>query len=55
MLTLELPIGNSSFHGVNYPVNYVLASDPTAFASSETVPIVVNKTVLPNASPYVAW
>ena len=58
ILVYELPVGNSSSHGVNYPVNYRLADDPRKFDSAEPIPIVINTgngTVAPNASPYVVW
>ncbi|KAH6844481.1 Sialidase [Chaetomium sp. MPI-CAGE-AT-0009] len=59
ILVYELPVGNSSSHGVNYPVNYRLADDPREFDSAEPIPIVIQlangTTVAPNASPYVVW
>jgi len=55
ILVHELPIGNSSSHGVNYPVYYVLADSPLDFRLSEGLPIVINNTTAPNASPYVVW
>jgi hypothetical protein len=55
MLVYERPIGNSSSHGVNYPVHYRLADDPRKFDSAEPIPIVINGTIAPNASPYVVW
>jgi hypothetical protein len=58
ILVYERPIGNSSSHGVNYPVHYRLADDPRKFDSAEPIPIVIetkNGTVAPNASPYVVW
>jgi hypothetical protein len=51
----EFPIGNSSSHGVNYPVYYRLADNPLEFDSAEGLPIVINGTFAPNASPYVVW
>lgn len=50
----ELPIGNSSSHGVNYPVYYRLADSPLEFRHAEGIPIVING-IAPNASPYVTW
>jgi hypothetical protein len=55
ILVHELPIGNSSSHGVNYPVYYVMADSPLEFAKEEGRPIVINNTTAPNASPYVVW
>lgn len=55
ILVHELPVGNSSSHGVNYPVYYVLADSPTDFRKSVGLPIVVNNRTAPNASPYVVW
>ena len=55
ILVHELPIGNSSSHGVNYPVYYVLSDSPLTFGKSVGQPIVVNNTTAPNASPYVVW
>jgi hypothetical protein len=55
ILVHELPIGNSSSHGVNYPVYYVMADDPREFGKEQGRPIVVNNTTAPNASPYVVW
>jgi len=55
ILVYEFPIGNSSSHGVNYPVYYRLASSPLEFRYSEGLPIVINNTTAPNASPYVVW
>lgn len=54
ILVHELPIGNSSSYGVNYPVYYVMADSPLDFRLSEGRPIVING-VAPNASPYVVW
>jgi hypothetical protein len=54
ILVHELPIGNSSSYGVNYPVYYHLADDPWSFRFSEGIPIVINGEA-PNASPYVVW
>jgi hypothetical protein len=54
ILVHELPIGNSSSYGVNYPVYYVLADSPLDFRLSQGQPIVVNSRA-PNASPYVEW
>jgi len=53
ILVHELPIGNSSSHGVNYPVYYVMADSPLEFAKEKGRPIVINNTTAPNASPYV--
>ncbi|KAL2146409.1 hypothetical protein VTI28DRAFT_4162 [Corynascus sepedonium] len=58
ILVYERPIGNSSSHGVNYPVHYRLADDPREFDSAEPIPIVIETedgSVAPNASPYVVW
>jgi len=55
ILVHELPIGNSSSHGVNYPVYYRLADSPLDFRLSEGLPIVLNNKTAPNASPYVVW
>lgn len=55
ILVYERPIGNSSSHGVNYPVFYVMADSPLDFRKSEGLPIVINNTTAPNASPYVVW
>jgi len=56
ILVHELPIGNSSSYGVNYPVYYVLADSPTEFGKNKGQPIVVNNNkTAPNASPYVVW
>ena len=55
ILVHELPIGNSSSHGVNYPVYYVLADSPKDFRLSAGQPIVINNATAPNASPYVVW
>lgn len=55
ILVYELPVGNSSSYGANYPVHYRLAENPLEFDSAEGLPIVINGTLSPNASPYVAW
>jgi len=55
ILVHEFPIGNSSSHGVHYPVYYRLAKSPLDFRLSEGLPIVINGTIAPNASPYVVW
>ncbi|KAL2125995.1 hypothetical protein VTI74DRAFT_1982 [Chaetomium olivicolor] len=58
ILVYELPVGNSSSYGANYPVHYRLASDPRRFDAAEHIPILVEidgKKVAPNASPYVVW
>lgn len=55
ILVHEFPVGNSSSHGVNYPVYYRLAKSPLDFRLSEGLPIVINNTTAPNASPYVVW
>ncbi|RYP28379.1 hypothetical protein DL767_007251 [Monosporascus sp. MG133] len=55
ILVHELPVGNSSSHGVNYPVYYRLADSPLDFRLSEGLPIVINNETAPNASPYVVW
>ena len=51
----ELPVGNSSSHGSNYPVYYRLADSPLDFRHSEGLQIVIDDKVAPNASPYVTW
>ncbi|KAK4675139.1 hypothetical protein QC764_500950 [Podospora pseudoanserina] len=55
ILVYEFPVGNSSSHGVNYPVYYRLAPDPTKFDEAPGIPIVIEGKVAPNASPYVVW
>ncbi|PGH04986.1 hypothetical protein AJ79_06943 [Helicocarpus griseus UAMH5409] len=55
ILVHELPVGNSSSHGVNYPVYYRLADSPLEFRHSEGLPIVIDDNFAPNASPYVVW
>jgi hypothetical protein len=55
ILVHELPIGNSSSYGANYPVYYVLADNPLEFDSSEGIGIVVDGKYAPNASPDVVW
>ncbi|KAH6914097.1 Sialidase [Coprinopsis sp. MPI-PUGE-AT-0042] len=55
ILVHERPIGNSSSYGVNYPVFYVLADSPLEFGKETGLPIVINNTSAPNASPYVVW
>ncbi|KAI4632054.1 uncharacterized protein J4E87_001525 [Alternaria ethzedia] len=55
ILVHELPVGNSSSYGQNYPVYYVMADEPTNFRNSVGRPIVVNNSTVPNASPYVVW
>ena len=55
IVVYELPRGNSSSHGVNYPVHYRLADSPLDFRLSEGLPIVINNKIAPNASPYVVW
>ncbi|KAK4446511.1 Sialidase [Podospora aff. communis PSN243] len=55
ILVHEFPVGNSSSHGVNYPVYYRLADSPLDFRLSEGLPIVINNKTAPNASPYVTW
>ncbi|GKT46092.1 uncharacterized protein ColSpa_06273 [Colletotrichum spaethianum] len=55
ILVHEFPVGNSSSHGVNYPVYYRLADSPLDFRLSEGLPIVVKNQTAPNASPYVVW
>ncbi|KAH7110531.1 hypothetical protein B0J11DRAFT_512423 [Dendryphion nanum] len=55
ILVHELPIGNSSSHGVSYPVYYVMADSPLEFAKEQGRPIVINNLTAPNASHYVAW
>jgi hypothetical protein len=63
ILTYELPIGNSSSYGKQYPVHYRLADDPREFDSAEGLPVVVDhvkgengeEKLAGNASPYVVW
>jgi len=55
ILVHELPIGNSSSYGVNYPVYYVMADSPLEFGKSVGRPIIINNSSAPNASPYVVW
>ncbi|KAH8200977.1 hypothetical protein TruAng_004836 [Truncatella angustata] len=55
ILVHERPIGNSSSYGSNYPVYYVMADSPLEFGQNEDMPIVINNTTVPNASPYVVW
>ena len=55
MLVHERPIGKSSSYGSNYPVFYVLADSPLEFGKNEDIPIIINNTSVPNASPYVVW
>ncbi|KAL5116094.1 hypothetical protein ACEQ8H_005990 [Pleosporales sp. CAS-2024a] len=55
ILVHELPIGNSSSYGSNYPVYYVMADSPLEFGQSVGRPIVINNSSVPNASPYVVW
>ena len=55
ILVHEFPVGNSSSYGVNYPVYYRIADSPLEFDSAEGLPIVINKSMAPNASPYVVW
>ncbi|KAK6852966.1 hypothetical protein PG995_011517 [Apiospora arundinis] len=55
ILVHERPIGNSSSHGVHYPVYYVMADSPLEFGQEEGRPIVINNQTAPNASPYVVW
>lgn len=55
ILVYERPIGNSSSHGVNYPVYYVMADSPLDFRLNEGLPIVIDDKIAPNASPYVVW
>ncbi|KAK8080252.1 glycoside hydrolase family 93 protein [Apiospora hydei] len=55
ILVHERPIGNSSSHGVHYPVYYVMADSPLEFGQAVGRPIVVNNQTAPNASPYVVW
>ncbi|KAI0166983.1 Sialidase [Hypoxylon sp. FL1284] len=55
ILVHELPVGNSSSHGSNYPVYYRLSDSPLDFRLAEGVPIVITEDLVPNASPYVAW
>jgi len=55
ILVHERPIGNSSSYGSNYPVYYVTADSPLDFRLSKGQPIVVDKKIVPNASPYVVW
>ncbi|KAK1753117.1 Sialidase [Echria macrotheca] len=55
ILVHEFPVGNSSSHGSHYPVYYRISDSPLDFRLSEGLPIVVNDTIAPNASPYVVW
>jgi hypothetical protein len=55
ILVHEFPVGNQSSYGANYPVYYVLANTPDTFGNNTDTPLVVNGTLAPNASPYVAW
>ncbi|KAH6085668.1 hypothetical protein HBI67_003430 [Parastagonospora nodorum] len=55
ILVHELPVGNSSSYGSNYPVYYVMADKPTEFGNEKGRPIVINNSTVPNASPYVVW
>lgn len=55
ILVHELPVGNSSSYGVNYPVYYHIADEPTKFDSAPGIPIVIDGKVAPNASPHVVW
>lgn len=55
VLVHELPIGNSSSYGSNYPVYYVMADSPLDFRNSVGQPIVIGNSSVPNASPYVVW
>ncbi|EAA28974.1 glycoside hydrolase family 93 protein [Neurospora crassa] len=55
ILVHELPVGNSSSYGVNYPVYYHIADEPTKFDSAPGIPIVIDGKLAPNASPYVVW
>lgn len=55
ILVHENPVGNSSSHGVNYPVYYVMADSPLEFGKEKGQPIVIQNITAPNASPYVVW
>ncbi len=55
IVVYEFPVGNSSSHGVNYPVYYKLSENPREFRFADGLPIVINGTIAPNASPYVTW
>lgn len=55
ILVHEFPVGNSSSYGVNYPVYYRIADDPREFDKAPGIPIVIDKKLAPNASPYVVW
>ncbi|KAH7033664.1 Sialidase [Microdochium trichocladiopsis] len=55
ILVHEFPVGNSSSHGSHYPVYYRLADSPLDFRHSEGLPIVIDGSFAPNASPYVVW
>jgi hypothetical protein len=55
ILVHELPVGNSSSYGQNYPVYYVMSPSPLTFGESVGRPIVINNSTVPNASPYVVW
>lgn len=55
IVVYELPVGESSSHGANYPVHYRLADDPRRFLdAAEAHPVLVDGTAA-NASPYVVW
>ncbi|KAI2484747.1 Glycoside hydrolase family 93 protein [Pyrenophora tritici-repentis] len=55
ILVHELPVGNSSSYGSNYPVYYVMADSPLEFGKEKGRPIVIGNSSVPNASPYVVW
>ncbi len=59
IVTYELPVGDSSSHGANYPVTYRLSDSPLTFDSAPPTGILIrlaNGTqIAPNASPYVVW
>jgi hypothetical protein len=55
ILVHELPVGNSSSYGVNYPVYYVMADSPLEFGNEVGRPIIIGNNSAPNASPYVVW
>ncbi|CAE7026043.1 hypothetical protein CFE70_003702 [Pyrenophora teres f. teres 0-1] len=55
ILVHELPVGQSSSYGSNYPVYYVMADSPLEFAKNKGRPIVIGNSSVPNACPYVVW
>lgn len=41
--------------GYKFPVYYKIAEDPLHFKASEGIPIITDKAVQPNGSPFVTW